>query len=188
MSIFHETLAGLTPIEVAERVIEQPKFFKAAALELEASPADESAAIRLIRAYHDGEAPPWITAVLLGRIGHQVGLETVKKILFDHPGRLAEDYAGVALARIAGPEATQDLLQIVFDPSHHIKTRRAAGYGLAYLATPKLIADFERALDERCLPLSDVAGHIAACGPEDDVLRIHQGITTHLPGQNHREV
>jgi len=164
-----ESVAGLTPIEVVERVIEHHQFFKAASHDLEASLADESAAIKLTRAYHDGKAPPWMTAHLLGCIGHRVGFETVKNILLDHPGSLAEDYAGVALARIAGPEATQDLLKILFT-SQHIKTRRGAGYGLAYLAMPKLIADFERALDERCLPLSDVAQNIADCGPEDDVV------------------
>jgi len=147
-------------------VIEQDEFFKVASLELEARPADESAAIRVIRAHHDSEAPRRMTALLLGCIGHWVGLETVNRILVGHPSRIPESYAGVALARIAGPETAQDPLRIVFNTSHHIKTRCGARYGLACLAMPKFIADSERALDERCLPLSDAAGRMAACGPK----------------------
>jgi hypothetical protein len=156
--------------ELVKSVIENHRLFKRVGRELEALPPDEHAARQLLHAYQEGTVEPWLTAYLLGCIGHTSGYDTAKAILLDHPGLLAESYAGVAMARMAGRDAHDDLRSIMLNHEHP-KTRRGAAYGLAHLREPTAIGDFIEAYTRSQLrPRREVASHIAECRPSDSLL------------------
>lgn len=96
---------------------------------------DEAAALRLVAAYEAHEAEPWLTAFLLGCVGHEVGYQTVRDILMAGPRKLAESYAGPALAKIRGPRAQDDLVELTNGAAPTRRGREGAGYGLAHLGT-----------------------------------------------------
>jgi len=160
----------MNAVELVKSAIEDIRLFKRVGRRLEALPPDEVAAIELVRAYHEGKAEPWMTAYLLGCIAHISGYDTAKAILLAHPGLLAESYAGIALARMAGANAYDDLRSIMLNHDHP-KTRRGAAYGLAHMREPRAIGDFIEGYAKRQLrPRWEVASHIAKCGPDDSLL------------------
>lgn len=119
---------------LVDLVLETHLRFKYVGAELEQRPPCGVAARQLIDAYQAGDAPPWFTAYLLGCVSHEDGYDTVRGILLDAPRMLAESYAGVALAKIRGPNAFRDLLHLTME-SPTRRSREGAAYGLAHLGT-----------------------------------------------------
>ncbi|MGF1466685.1 MAG: hypothetical protein ACFCGT_11175 [Sandaracinaceae bacterium] len=119
---------------LVELVLETNVRFKFVGAELDTRPPSEAAAKRLIDAYEAGDAPPWLTAYLLGCVGHEVGYGTVRAILLAAPRMLAESYAGPALAKIRGSGAHDDLVHLTME-SPARRSREGAAYGLAHLGT-----------------------------------------------------
>ncbi|KIG15310.1 hypothetical protein DB30_05737 [Enhygromyxa salina] len=105
---------------------------------LERRDPDGAAARLLSDAYARGQAPGWLVAVLLGGCRHMLGYQTVRAILLDAPGSLAESYAGPALVRIAGPAALDDLIEIQSNAPRR-DARDGAAYGLGKLGSPEAL-------------------------------------------------
>src|SRR3712207_3109990 len=102
-------LTSYTTEELVAHAAAAPWIFKDVSAELEKRPPDAPAAHHLIAAFQSGQAPAWLVAVLLGRVGHEVGYATAREILLSAPGSFAENYAGAALARIRREGALEDL-------------------------------------------------------------------------------
>jgi hypothetical protein len=124
--------------ELVRRVVANHASFKDSAKRLAALPPDPEAVDILLNAFNGGEAPPWLTALLLGQIGHASGYDVVRRILLTAPELLAESYAGVALARIGGPAVLDDLVNLMRN-ALKLKSREGAAYGLGHLGTPEAI-------------------------------------------------
>lgn len=124
--------ASLSSEDLVERAVADHLFFKKAAFELAHRPPSTTAAQRLMAAFGCAAAPPWLTAHLLGCIRDETGYETAREILLQAPGQLAESYAGVALARIRGTRAFDDLCQILRSAPQQ-RSREGAASGLARL-------------------------------------------------------
>jgi hypothetical protein len=118
-------------------VLEDPMLFKQAGSILSSRPPDEDAAALLLEAYKAKRAPPWLTAQLLGCLRARSTYSAAREILLNAPGLLAETYAGVAMARIAGLDARVDLLELL-RRAEHWRSRQGALYGLAALRDPSL--------------------------------------------------
>src|SRR5262249_41254402 len=93
----------------------------------------------LIEAFRERRAPAWETAFLLGCIGQDNGYETVREILQNEIGNLAEGYAGVALVRIRGELALGDLREVLLNASR-LRTREGAAYGVGQIRTKEALA------------------------------------------------
>jgi hypothetical protein len=128
-------LTGLSSVELVQRTITGEENFKAVAIEFESRPPDLAAAQRLVEAYREGRAAPWLTALLLGRLRASEGYPVTREILLAAPGQLAESYAGPAMARIRGEAAREDLLGIVMNEAPK-RSREGAAYGMALLRGP----------------------------------------------------
>jgi hypothetical protein len=139
-------LANCADIALIEMAVGDHLRFKRVAAELEGrKPPVEHGALRLIELYRGGAAPPWLTAHLLGCIGHRAGYATVLEILRAAPGLLAESYAGVAAVRIAGTCAFEDLIQVM-DNAENLRSREGAAYGLASSRDEAVAPQLVRAL------------------------------------------
>ena len=160
---------NMTAIELVDKAVQNRTCFKIVSPKLEALPPDKTAANKLISAYRAGKSPPWLTAHLLGCVGHSVGYATAKQILLDGPGQSAESYAGVAMAKIRGTESYADLREILAN-GEQPKMRRGAAHGLAHRREPDVIPTFIEGYAAKRLPLNDVSWHVAHCGPDDSVL------------------
>ena len=144
-----EELGARSAEELVAIVVAEVMFFKNVGAELQRRPPDESAARALVAAFRSGQAPPWMTAYLLGCIGDEAGYDTVREILLSAPGQLAESYAGEALARIRGERAFDDLRMLLQDAPKRV-SRAGAASGLAQLASPDAAtAILEAALSAR---------------------------------------
>lgn len=75
-------------------------------------------------------------------------LETVRGILVSAPGLLAESYAGVAMARIAGADAREDLLDLMRRGPCR-RSREGALYGLVELGDPTVAPRIVDAVRDR---------------------------------------
>lgn len=155
--------------DLVNDVIAERLSFKKVGQQFEELPPDSDAAKTLVAAYERGQAKPWMTAYLLGCIGHEVGYDTTRGILLGGHRQLSESYAGVALALIRGTAAYNDLKSVVFSDAEG-KVRRGAAYGMVKLKPPSIIEDLLDAHDQRLLPRSDVASHISKCEISDEQL------------------
>lgn len=162
-------LAGETALDFVNAAIDRNLLFKQAADALDKLEPSEEAAKRLIAAYENDDAPGWLVAFLLGQNGHPCGYATVKSILEAHLGQGASSYAGVAMVRLIGREAINDLRKLL-RTADHPRVRRGSAYGLAELQDEKLIDDFVAALREDGLPRHDAAAHVAHSGASDELL------------------
>ncbi|WP_104985660.1 hypothetical protein [Sorangium cellulosum] len=124
-----------TSTQLVAMVLADHGRFKHVAAELERRAPDADAAGALVEAYRAEEAPPWLAAHLLGCIGHEAGYATVREILLNAPGSLAESYAGPALAKIRGERALQDLCVLLRDAPKQV-SREGAACGLGRLGSP----------------------------------------------------
>lgn len=61
---------------------------------------------------------------------------TAREILLSAPRQLAESYAGVALTKIGGPEALEDLKGLMIS-ARDLHSREGAAYGLEALGLPE---------------------------------------------------
>jgi len=122
--------------DLVRAAIQEKLVFKLVAAELKKRPPSKAAAEAAIEAYRQGEAPPWLTALLLGECRDKVGYATVREILLSAPRQLAESYAGTALAQIGGPEAFEDLKTLMFTAPDR-RSRGGAAYGLEALGLPE---------------------------------------------------
>ncbi|MDC3979815.1 hypothetical protein [Polyangium jinanense] len=129
------TMMSDTSTKLVTTAIANHARFKDVAAELERRTPDADAASALVEAYRAEEAPPWLAAHLLGCIGHELGYATVREILLNAPGMLAESYAGPALAKILGERALPDLCALLRDAPKQI-SREGAAYGLKRLGPP----------------------------------------------------
>jgi hypothetical protein len=124
---------SMTTPEILDHVIARPLYFKRAARTLELRAPDEEAGLALVAAFDAGEAPAWLTAFYLGCLRARAGYATLRRILERGPamgGMGAESYAGVAMARIAGDGARDDLLAAM----EHAESRRGREGALDGLA------------------------------------------------------
>ena len=129
---------------LVEGALENLLLVKPAAAELERRPPSQEAATLVLRAFAEERAEPWLTALLLGCIGHESGYVTVREILLSES--VWAGYAGVALARIRGERAIDDLCYALFvAPTRD--GREGAARGLAGLGpgvgTPVLAATLD---------------------------------------------
>ena len=160
-----EELVAHSAEELVTIVVAQHMFFKIVGAELQRRAPNESAACELVAAFLSGQAPPWMTAYLLGCIGAEAGYGTVRKILLSAPRQLAESYAGPALAQIRGERAFDDLRMLLQDAPKQV-SREGAAYGLARLASLDAVtAILEAALSARIR--HGTAGNILAELPVD---------------------
>lgn len=142
------------------RAVENWACFKKASENLLKLPADELAAAYLTNAYEKELAPPWLTAHLLGCIGHELGYSTTRQILLNSHGMLSESYAGVALACIRGAEALPDLVQLMNEAPTKL-ARDGAAYGLKELAGARAVDALIRASREGLLRWNQAGGILA---------------------------
>lgn len=141
-----EQLRVLDDVALVSVAVDDDVQFKRVVAELETRPASEAAARRVVEAYRDGEAAPWLTAVLLGTCRHELGYSVAREILLAAPGQLAESYAGPALARIRGEQALEDLSVLMMTAPKQV-SREGAAYGLEALGgTPAKAAILEAGL------------------------------------------
>lgn len=145
-----------TAVELVEKAVANHAFFKQVASKLERLPPDAAAANAVVAAFRKGEAPPWLTACLLGCIGHDAGYEVVREILLEAPGQLAESYAGSALVKIAGARAFDDLCGLL-EGAAKLSSRKGAACGLGRLKSERATAVLLRAARAGAIP-----GHVAA--------------------------
>jgi hypothetical protein len=157
----------MNAVALIDDVIEDRTSFKKVGPQLELLPPDEKATDRLVAAYRDERIPGWLTAYLLGCVGHPKGYQTGISILLSNKGR---GYAGEALVKMDKARAYADLRHTIFS-DHHAMVRREAGYGLALYRSVDAVNDFLTAYDEgRLLPLNHVSYNVARCGPTDATL------------------
>lgn len=128
-----------SPSELVALSLEVVPRMKLVGPELDTRPPDEAGATRVIQAYEAGAAAPWLTAYLLGCVGHERGYGTARAILLAAPGSLAESYAGTALAKIRGVEAYEDLVELM-NHAPQRDGRDGAAYGLVHLGTSRAAA------------------------------------------------
>lgn len=117
--------ANASSRDLVAAVLSRHELMKVVGPLLDARPPDLDAAEYLLT--HRSE--PWLTAYLLGCVGHEHGYDLVLRILLDSPGRLAESYAGVALAKINPSRAAADLVRMLADAPKW-KSRDGAAWGL----------------------------------------------------------
>lgn len=122
--------------ELIDRAIRSEVSFKLVGIHLDDQTPDEDAARHLIAEHDSGAAQPWLAAYLLGCIGHDVGYDTEMRILEESPGLGAESYAGVAMVKIRGERAFDDLLQLMSDAPQR-RGREGAAYGLLRIGSPR---------------------------------------------------
>lgn len=156
----------MTPAELVTDAVADRRSFKDVGRKLEELPPDAEAAKTVVAAYGNGQAEPWMTAYLLGCIGHEAGYDTTRAILLGGYRQLSESYAGVALALIRGAAAYEDLRSVVFSEAEG-KVRRGAAYGMVKLKPPGIIDDLLDACDQKRLPRTDVAHHLSKCEVPD---------------------
>ncbi len=123
-------LDHLGDLELVDQAIESSRYFKIVSRAFEGRAPSAPAAERLIAAWEAGEAPAWLTAHLLGRIGHDLGYGTVRTILLGGHGSGSGSYAGSAMGRIRGAAAEADLTTILRNSAAR-RVREGAAYGLA---------------------------------------------------------
>lgn len=119
-------------MDLVRTAISNRASFKFVVGELEKRPPSKAAAEAVTEVYGLGDAPPWLAAVLLGACRDKVGYDTVRGILLSAPGLGAESYAGVALFKIRGGEALDDLKWILLN-APDLRSREGAAYGLQAL-------------------------------------------------------
>lgn len=148
-------------------------------------PPDEAAAALVVADHARDDAPPWLAALLLGRLRVPATYSVVRDILAAAPGAMAEERAGRAMARIAGPGAREDLLELLTQGAH-LRTREGAAAGLGVLGTPNLapfVLAARRAgrirrdcaastLAELHLPTADLVALLQSAAPDDRALAI----------------
>lgn len=127
-------LARMDAPELVRTAIREQVAFKLVVSELKKRPPSKAAAERVIEAYRQGDAEPWLAALLLGECRDKVGYATAREILLSAPRQLAESYAGVALAQIGGSEALEDLKLLMFSAKDQ-HSREGAAYGLEALGS-----------------------------------------------------
>lgn len=125
-------MATSKALNIVNKAVANRAHFKLAARDLEKLDADPQATRALIDAFRSGVAPPWMVAHLLGCSGHDDGYPVAREILLLAPGCLAESYAGVALAKIRGDRAFEDLASLVTEAPHKV-SREGAAYGLQHV-------------------------------------------------------
>jgi len=125
-------MAKSKAMSIVSQVAANHAYFKLAAVDLEKLKPDPGATHALIEALRDGTAPAWMVAHLLGCSGHDDGYAVAREILVSAPGCLAESYAGVALAKIRGSGALDDLVSLLTEAPSKV-SREGAAYGLQHL-------------------------------------------------------
>jgi hypothetical protein len=149
--------------KIVVRVLDDHSLFKrASAIFLRRKP-DEDAASVLLDAYHAGRAPPWLAAHLLGCLRAPLAYETVRAILHEAPRLLAESYAGVAMARIAGQAARADLLGTMRGAQSR-RSREGALYGLGELGDSTVIPHILAAVRDRLIGRGAAGSVVATLG------------------------
>ena len=176
-------LLALPSTEIVAHVLRSHPAFKFASEIFLERPPDGPAAAALIEAFEAGTAPAWLTAHLLGCLRAPAGYEVVHRMLVSAPGLLAESYAGPALARIAGPGARADLLDLMRRGQYR-RVREGALYGLALLGDASVVPVVLEAVRDRlvghgaagsvCVSLHVPAAEFAAWlrSPEEDARQV----------------
>ena len=113
--------------ELMQLVIEKPMLSKVVVFELGRRPRkpDPVAGETLIRAYREGRAHGWLTALFLS-VGAEGGYEVAREILLDAPLLQAESHATSTMVAFDRNRACSDLLEIICDDKAHARSRRYA--------------------------------------------------------------
>ena len=162
-------LAKLSSLAIVARVVAEPSLVKLAGAIFESRATHRRAAEALAEAYASGKAPPWMTAYLLGCMRASAMYSVVRAILVSAPGLLAESYAGVALVKISGDAAREDLLALLAGP-YPRACRDGAMIGLAALRDPSLVGPLLVLVRTGQIPTKAAAHIIAADGPTPEQL------------------
>lgn len=153
--------SGVALVELAAT---KPTAFKQIGSELTRRSADPTAADALIDAYRSGRMPPWLAAYLLGCVRAPRGYAVAREVLLAAPGHLAESYAAAAMARIAGADAHDDLVDLMM-AARRLRSREGAAHGLGDLGRAGTAALMLRAVQaDRVRPRT--AGVIVARLPD----------------------
>jgi hypothetical protein len=161
--------AKLATTALVKNAIADNLSFKDVIKELKKRPPSRAAAELVLEAYRKGDSPPWLTAVILGECRDKIGYTTVREILLAAPSQLAENYAGVALAQIAGPDAFQDLIEILFNAKHR-HSREGAAHGLATIGSPEAAKAILDATLSGKLAWSTSGSLLGKLSPEESLL------------------
>jgi len=125
-------LHGLASDALVDLAVRENHRVVEVAEELERRAPDREAFEAIRRAYESRAMAPWMAALLLGRARVEAGYAQVRAILLEAPGLLAESYAGVALARIGGEPAFDDLAKLMMEAPRKA-SREGAADGLGSL-------------------------------------------------------
>lgn len=117
-------------VEIVERAIRDHATIKAALASLRQRPTDDEAVAVLLRAYHGGRAPAWLTAALLGALRAENAYDLVHEMLRCQHGFMIEAYAAGAMFEIRGDRAEHDLLELAWHAPDG-RTRDAAALVLS---------------------------------------------------------
>lgn len=122
-------------VELVRMAIDEPKRARLIAMVLAGHTPKEPPAGMLVAALDAGSIAPELGAELLGAVGHRSGYRTLRTMLFEPERASAAEAAAVAMARVLGPNATDDLLLALrAGPSR--EAREGAAWGLAELDDP----------------------------------------------------
>jgi len=157
-------------LNIVSKVLANHAYFKAAARDLEKLAPDLPATHALVDAFRNGSAPAWMAAHLLGCIGHEDAYPIVREILVSAPGSLAESYAGVALAKIRGERAIDDL-RLLLTEAPHKASREGAAYGLQHLGGAVAIRTVAAAGRDGHIQTKVAASILGALSSSSELLR-----------------
>jgi len=163
-------MAASKALSIVNEVLANQASFKPAARDLEKLAPDSPATHALIDAFRDGRAPAWMVAHLLGCIGHDEGCPVVREILVSAPGSLAESYAGVALAKMRGNRAIDDLTTLLTEAPHKA-SREGAAYGLQHLGGPAAVRAIAAAGRDGHIQPKVAASILGALSSSSELLR-----------------
>lgn len=157
---------GLTSRQIVELVLGNHPSFKDASRALANRPPDEDAARDLVDAFGAGRAPAWLVAHLLGCLRARSQYEVARSILMRRAGLGSESYAGVAMVRIAGADARDDLVSLMENGSHQ-RVREGALSGLCELADASVLPAVMECVREKRVRKSASDAFIAALATRD---------------------
>lgn len=166
----HRIPADSSASDLVNLALTSDYAWKDVAAELLKRPPDTAAAGILIHTFQEGRAPAWLTAFLLGCLRDRSGYTVVRDILWSTPGYSGESYAGVAMARIAGAAARDDLLDAMQNAPTR-GSREGAAYGLGELADDSLAPLLLEAARAGRIRSDNAATNIASSSSVEPLLR-----------------
>lgn len=161
------SLASLSAEGLVDLVVEDGgRHFKRVSAELEGRLPSRAFARGLADAHERGDAPGWLVAHLLGQNGHEAGYETVRAVLLAGQRMLSESYAGIAMGRIRGQAAVEDLVEVMREGDTKW-VREGAVDGLAHLEAAGQLDVVVEAVRARAISPRAAASYLDSVRPGD---------------------